>query len=297
MLRPGLPGRISSLTGRQRLRQRAPDGAADAALQVFIRGALERGVRRDVRVVSCTSSCGGFLQNSYARFNHFAECRGILAQHALRELRARRAELLRRIPYRAEVGVVDFLEQASSLRGSASLSHSAGIQFFERAGILRTRKRRAIRRRLRPRLLHAIPKLPRLFPAPGILHLRRQPRRRLHWHIQLWPCACALICALVTSDRWLVAGGGRRRWRPGVAICASRKSLSRRDRNLLTCRFRFRLNLQNLLIAQRKQILYRAHAGDIASYRCGFLIHVASWKGLPLCILGEVRYYSLCRYT
>src|SRR5216683_2005724 len=145
-----------------------------------------------------------FLQCAQTGDDHFAERRGILAQHALRELRARRARLLRRIPCRAKIRAIDLLEQAPTLGRGARFAHSARIQFLQREGILRTRKRRAIRRRLRPRLLHAIPKLPRFFPAPRILHLRRQPRRRLQWHIQLWLCACALICALVTSDRWLV---------------------------------------------------------------------------------------------
>ena len=39
------------LCHRQRLRQGAVDGAADGALQVCVRGALERGVGGDVRVI------------------------------------------------------------------------------------------------------------------------------------------------------------------------------------------------------------------------------------------------------
>src|SRR6266478_9884517 len=84
---------------------------------------------------------------------------------------SRSVGLLRRISCRAEVGAIDFLEHARPLRRGARFGDSAGIQFLQRAGIFRTRKRRAIRRRLRPRLLHAIPKLPRFFPAPWILHL------------------------------------------------------------------------------------------------------------------------------
>src|SRR6266852_8178051 len=64
MLRPGLlaaaslPGRIVLLEAGQSLRQRALDRAADAAFQIFIRGALERGVRRDVRVADAGTGRG-----------------------------------------------------------------------------------------------------------------------------------------------------------------------------------------------------------------------------------------------
>ena len=94
-------------------------------------------------------------------------------------MHARSAGLLRRIPCRSKIGAIDIIEQSRTLGSSARLVDSPGIQFFQRPRIFRRRNCRAIRRRLRPRLLHAIPKLPRLFPAPRILHLRRQPSGRL----------------------------------------------------------------------------------------------------------------------
>src|SRR6267154_3062026 len=119
------------------------------------------------------------LQSSNARLHHFAKGSGIVAQHTLRELWAGGTKLFRRFPCRTKIRAIDFVKKPRTLGGGTRLIHAARIQFLERAGIFGRRNRRAISRRLRPRLLHTIPKLPRLFPAPRILHLRRQPSRRL----------------------------------------------------------------------------------------------------------------------
>src|SRR5882724_3285654 len=120
-----------------------------------------------------------FLQSSNARLHHFAKGTGIVAQHTLRELCTGGAKLFRRTPCRTEIRAIDFVKKPRSFRSRARFVDAARIQFLQRPGILGRRNRRAIRRRLRPRLLQPIPKLPRLFPAPRVLHLRREPSRRL----------------------------------------------------------------------------------------------------------------------
>src|SRR5260370_18342459 len=80
--------------------------------------------------------CPGFLQNSYSRLDHFAERRGIFAHHALRALRALRPELLRRIPCRAKIRAIHFVEQPSTVLGCARSADAAWIQFLPRSPIL-----------------------------------------------------------------------------------------------------------------------------------------------------------------
>ena len=77
------------------------------------------------------------FQGAQACKNHFAESGGIFAQHTLGELRARGADLLRRVPFPAKVGRINFVERAGAVGGGSCLVQAAGIQLRQSAHILR----------------------------------------------------------------------------------------------------------------------------------------------------------------